>query len=205
MGRLKRFLVQMSSATVCAVAFGGTTAAGQTAQEHIHAMGQTVMLFDLNKATHFFRMTDSGGVESIVVKDVPDLDHVELTRQHLRHEAEAFQRGDYADPLSLHSATMPGVSELGSHHAEITVSYSELPLGAALTCRTHDRHLVTAIHRWFGVQLSEHGADARPFACHRCCFRTTPKLQRLLSLLRADGHNGRRGEVLPEVTRDLLG
>lgn len=26
---------------------------------------------------------------------------------------------------------------------------------------TQDRHLLTAIHRWFGAQLSEHGADAR--------------------------------------------
>jgi hypothetical protein len=132
-----------------------------TKQEHIHQMGQTVMPFDLNKTTHIFRMTDSGGVQSVVVKNAQDKDQIPLVRQHLRHEAEAFQHGDYSDPTSLHGKTMPGVSELEGHHASIAVAYSELPLGAALTFKTGDRHLATEIHRWFGAQLSEHGADAR--------------------------------------------
>jgi len=160
--RSSRHLFQLSAAAACVVALGSTLVLGQTRQEHIHEMGQTVMPFDLNKTTHVFKMTDSGGVQSVVVKDAKDKDQVALIRQHLRHEAEAFQRGDYADPTSLHGTTMPGVSELQSHHAEITVSYAELPLGAALTFKARNRHLVTAIHRWFGAQLSEHGADARP-------------------------------------------
>jgi hypothetical protein len=140
---------------------GITPASSQTKQEHIHEMGQTVMPFDLNKTMHVFRMTESGGVQSVVVKDARDKDEVGLIRQHLRREAESFQRGDYTDPTSLHGARMLGVSELTSHHQEIAVSYSELPLGAAISFETQDRHLVTAVHRWFGAQLSEHGADAR--------------------------------------------
>lgn len=151
-----------ATAVAFAASLGITPALSQTKQEHIHEMGQTVMPFDLNKTMHVFRMTDSGGVQSVVVKDAHDKDQIGLIRQHLRHEAEAFQRGDYADPTSLHGATMPGVSELGSRHQEITASYSELPLGAAITFETQDRHLVTAVHRWFGAQLSEHGSDARP-------------------------------------------
>ena len=135
---------------------------GQTQQEHVHQMGQSVMPFDLNKTTHIFRMTDSGGVQSVVVRDPQDKDQIGPIRQHLRYEAEAFQHGDYADPMALHSKTMPGVSELAKYHAAIAVSYSDLPLGATLTFKTRNRHLVTAIHRWFGAQLSEHGADARP-------------------------------------------
>lgn len=135
----------------------------RTRQEHIHEMGQTVMPFDLSKTTHIFRMTDSGGVQSVVVKDDrQDKDQIGLIRQHLRHEAEVFQHGDYADPVALHGKTMPGVSELEKYHAAIAVSYSDLPLGAALTFKTRNRHLVTAIHRWFGAQLSEHGTDATP-------------------------------------------
>ncbi len=107
------------------VALGSAVAAAQTTQEHIHEMGHNVMPFDLNKTKHMFRMTDSGGVQSVVVKDAQDKDQIGPIRQHLQHEAEAFQRGDYADPMSLHGAAMPGVSELASHHADITVSYSE--------------------------------------------------------------------------------
>ena len=122
-----------AAAIAFAASSGITPALSQTKQEHVHEMGQTVMPFDLRKVTHIFRMTDLGGVQSVVVKDARDKDQVELIRQHLRHEAEAFQHGDYADPTSLHGLTMPGVSELAGHHEEITVSYSELPLGAAIT------------------------------------------------------------------------
>ena len=45
---------------------------GQTRQGHIHEMGQTVMPFDLKKTTHVFRMTDKGGVQSVLVKDAQD-------------------------------------------------------------------------------------------------------------------------------------
>jgi hypothetical protein len=151
-----------AAAVAFAASSGITPALSQTKQQHVHEMGQTVMPFDLSKATHVFRMTESGGVQSVVIKDARDKDQVELIRRHLRHEAEAFQHGDYADPTSLHGLTMPGVSELAGHHEEITVSYSELPLGAAITFETQDRHLATAVHRWFGAQLSEHGVDARP-------------------------------------------
>lgn len=161
MVRLSRFLAYLSVAAACAVALQDRPAAGQSIQEHVHAKGQSVMPFDLDRTVHIFRMTDSGGVQSVVAKDAHDKDQIGLIRQHLRHEAEAFQRGDYTDPISLHGATMPGVSELKSHHVEVTVSYSELPAGAALTFKTPDPHLVTAIHRWFGAQLSEHGADAK--------------------------------------------
>jgi hypothetical protein len=151
-----------ASVVAAFVALSGTLALAQTKQERIHEMGQTVMPFDLARTMHIFRMTDTGGVQSVVVKDANDKDQIRLIRQHLRHEAAAFERGDYADPKSLHGATMPGVSELEGNHAEVAVSYSELPLGAALTFTTRDQHLVTTIHRWFGAQLSEHGADARP-------------------------------------------
>jgi len=161
MVRLSRFLARSSAAAACIFLIASPPAIGQTKQEHVHEMGQTVMPFNLDKTTHIFRMTDSGGVQSVVAKDARDRDQIVLIRQHMRHEAEAFQRGDYADPMSLHGKTMPGVSEIESHHRSISVAYSELPLGAALTFKTRDQHLVTAIHRWFGAQLSEHGADAK--------------------------------------------
>lgn len=161
MAKRIQLLLQLMAAMGFSFALGSAVAVGQTAQEHIHEMGQTVMPFDLKKTTHVFRMTDKGGVQSVLVKDAQDKDQIGLIRQHLRHEAQAFQRGDYADPMALHGAAMPGVSELAHHHAEIAVSYSEVPLGAALTFTARNQHLVTQIHRWFGAQLSEHGADAR--------------------------------------------
>ena len=140
----------------CAVALAQT----QTKQEHVHHSGHGVMPFDLAKTTHIFRMTDSGGVQRVIVKDPAAKDQVALIQRHLQHEAAAFQRGDYSDPASLHGADMPGLKDLQAGAAQIRVSYSALPTGAEIIFETTDLHLLTAIHRWFGAQLSEHGADA---------------------------------------------
>ena len=94
-----------------------------------------------------------------VIKDATAKDQA-LIQQHLKHEAEAFQRGNYSDPASLHGADMPGIKDLQTGAAQIKVSYSALPTGAEITFETTDLHLLTAVHRWFGAQLSEHGADA---------------------------------------------
>ena len=139
---------------------GCTLVSAETKQEHVHHQGHSVMPFDLAKTTHIFRMTESGGVERVVVKDATANDQVPLIQQHLRHEAEAFQRGDYSDPASLHGPEMPGLKELQAGAKETKVSYSALPNGAEITFEATNLHLLTAIHRWFGAQLSEHGADA---------------------------------------------
>ena len=140
----------------------GATVFAQTRQEHVHQMAHSVMPFDVSKTVHIFKMTESGGVQSVIAKDANASDQIALIQQHLRHEAEKFQRGDYGDPATLHGADMPGLKELQAGASRIKVSYSELPNGAQITFETTDLHLLTALHRWFGAQLSEHGADARP-------------------------------------------
>ena len=105
-------------------------------------------------------MTDSGGVERVIVKDATAKDQVPLIQQLLQHEAEAFQRGDYSGPASLHGPDMAGLKDLQAGAEHIEVSYSALATGAEITFEATDLHLLTAIHRWFGAQLSEHGPDA---------------------------------------------
>ena len=138
---------------------GGVRA--QTQQEHGHGMSHSVMPFDIAKTVHVFKMTESGGMQRVIVKDRSDANQAMLIQQHLREEAGRFQRGDYADPAKLHGVTMPGLKELQLGAQRVKVSYSDLPDGAEITFETTDPHLLTAIHRWFGAQLSEHGADAK--------------------------------------------
>lgn len=131
-----------------------------TAQERVHGMSHEVMPFDMSKTRHIFAMSDSGGVQKVVARDAADKDQIALIRRHLRHEADAFSKGDYGDPTQLHGAAMPGLADVRANAANIRVTYADLPNGAELTFSTHELHVVTAIHRWFGAQLSEHGADA---------------------------------------------
>jgi hypothetical protein len=138
-----------------------STIFAQTTQEHVHQMAHSVMPFDMEKTVHIFKMTESGGVQKVIAKDVGADDQIALIQQHLKHEAEKFQHGDYSDPATLHGADMPGLRELRAGNSAIEISYQALSMGAEITFETTDLHLVTAIHRWFGAQLSEHGADAR--------------------------------------------
>ena len=55
---------------------------------------------------------------------------------------------------------MVGLKDLQTGASRIKVSYGA-PDGAEITFATTDLHLLTALHRWFGAQLHEHGADAR--------------------------------------------
>jgi hypothetical protein len=137
-------------------------APAQTMQEHVHGHGHEVMPFDLGKTVHIFRMTEDGGTQKVVVRgDTPQPDQVRMIQQHLRMEAAEFQKGNFGDPAHLHGAGMPGLQQLQAGASRIEIRYAPLPNGAEIRFRTNDIGLVTAVHRWFGAQLSEHGADAR--------------------------------------------
>ena len=133
----------------------------QTKQEHVHQMSHSVMPFSMSKTIHIFKMTESGGVQRVIVRDSSTIDQIKLIQQHLKHEAKRFQHGDYSDPEKLHGVDMPGLKELQEGASNIKVFYSDLPMGAEIRFETTTIHLLTAIHRWFGAQLSEHCADAK--------------------------------------------
>lgn len=133
----------------------------ESPQEHVHQHSHHVMPFEMGKTLHVFRMTETGGVLQVVVRDSSDTNQIRMIRMHLSHEAGAFAKGDYSDPATLHGAGMPGLAELKANYAKIKVSYLDLPNGAQLVFETKELKLITAIHRWFGAQLSEHGADAK--------------------------------------------
>ncbi|GGB96415.1 hypothetical protein GCM10011352_23170 [Marinobacterium zhoushanense] len=131
-----------------------------TPQQHVHQMSHHVMPFDIAGSVHLFKMTEQGGRQRVVLREGQDEQQVALIQRHLKHEAMRFAQGDYGDPATLHGADMPGLKELADGASSIRVTYAPLPNGAEIQFETDDLSLLTAIHRWFGAQLSEHGADA---------------------------------------------
>ena len=152
---------KMAAIAVVFCLMGCAGAAAPTRQAHVHHMSHHVMPFDMARTLHIFRMTETGGVQKVIARDPKDSEQIALIRRHLQHEAERFQRGDFGDPARLHGPDMPGLAELQAGALRIAISYAPLPDGGQITYRTTDLHLLTALHRWFGAQLSEHGADAR--------------------------------------------
>lgn len=155
-----------SRASASPVAAGGTAGGAAEApaapgrQAEVHHMGGGVMPFSLDRTTHVFEMTVTGGVQDVVVKSPADSAQIPLIRRHLSHEAERFRAGDFSDPRSLHGAGMPGVAELSAAGGALQVEYRDLPDGGRIVYSASDPEVITAIHRWFGAQLSDHGADA---------------------------------------------
>jgi hypothetical protein len=129
-------------------------------QSTVHDMGQGVMPFNLGETTHIFEMTDTGGIQEVTADDPDDAAQVQLIQQHLQHEVALFRAGDFSDPTSLHGSGMPGVEDLAAGVQSIQIDYVELPTGAQIIFTTSEPKLITALHRWFGAQLSDHGSDA---------------------------------------------
>ncbi|WP_418960850.1 aspartate carbamoyltransferase [Streptomyces tritici] len=129
-------------------------------QASVAERGATVMPFDLERTTHRFTPTAAGGVQDVVADRRGDSEQVRLIRAHLRKEAEAFGRGDFADPARIHGDDMPGLVALRSGHDRVDVRYQERADGATLTYTTEDAALVDALHDWFEAQIGDHGAHA---------------------------------------------
>jgi hypothetical protein len=148
-------------ATIAAVALGGDD---ESRQDAVAERGATVMPFSLEATTHVFAARATGGTQRVVADDPRDRRQVRLIREHLREEAEAFRRGEFADPAAIHGESMPGLAQLEAGYQRFDVSYRDLPDGARIDYRTDARSLVAAIHEWFDAQLSDHGGHARPGA-----------------------------------------
>ncbi|MGP3961135.1 hypothetical protein ACTWPT_34565 [Nonomuraea sp. 3N208] len=134
---------------------------GQAArQAEIAAKSRQVMPFDLERTTHRFTKSATGGLQTVTADDTADSEQVKLIREHLTKEAAGFSKGDFGDPASIHGTEMPGLRELEQGHGRIDVRYTQTPAGAQLTYTASDQSLVTALHAWFDAQVSDHGQHA---------------------------------------------
>jgi hypothetical protein len=150
--------LKMLAAVALAIMFA-SPAPAQTRQQTIRERSAHVMPFSMDAAMHTFEPTNTGGVMTVIVHD-GDANQVALVRTHLQKEAASFARGDYSDPAYIHGKSMPGLAVLSSGAKRISVRYAELPAGATISFLTADRALITALHRWFAAQVSDHGHDA---------------------------------------------
>ncbi|MBS0485285.1 MAG: aspartate carbamoyltransferase [Proteobacteria bacterium] len=131
--------------------------------DEVAERGSHVMPFDLEKTTHIFSKTDTGGIQQVIAKDKSDSRQIDRIRGHLSEITKEFQHGDYSNPEKIHGAAMPGLAELkAAKPGQIKIVYRELPDGAEITYSTHIEKLKLAIHHWFDAQLSDHARHAVP-------------------------------------------
>jgi hypothetical protein len=155
--------VKHSLAAAFAAAFlmvsSAASAADAPRRAQVEHNSEKVMPFSMDATMHHFDPTPTGGVQRVLVRN-DDPKQVVLVRSHLRKEAAAFARGDFADPATIHGGDMPGLKGLHAGAKRIAVRYADVPNGASITYATRDPALVAAIHAWFNAQVSDHGAHA---------------------------------------------
>jgi hypothetical protein len=130
-------------------------------QHMIHSDSPEVMPFDMDKVTHYFIKTDSGGILMIRTKDARDTAQARLIVSHLEKEYKLFSNADFRDPKLLHGADMPGLHILTRSKGKFKVEFRKLKDGAQLTFTSKDPEVKNAIHTWFDAQLRDHGSDAK--------------------------------------------
>lgn len=159
--RLSPFAASALSLALASVAVPALsqTSSMSAHQATVEQRSKDVMPFDLNRTMHIFRPTADGGVQTIVVHD-GDPRQVALVRSHLRKEAAAFARGDFADPAAIHGPSMPGLTQLHSGARKIAITYAPVSNGASIRYKTVDPAMIAAIHEWFAAQVKDHGAHA---------------------------------------------
>lgn len=130
-------------------------------QVEVAKRGADVMPFNLKATTHIFTKSNDGGVQRVIAKDPTDAEQTRLVREHLLEIQSQFRKGDFSGPSHIHGADMPGLAELkAGKPGQITIAYKEVDGGAELAYQTKNSKLVTALHKWFDAQLSDHGSDA---------------------------------------------
>jgi hypothetical protein len=155
------FLIAVGAPALIAGLLTGCSGGDKTSrQDEVAIRGATVMPFDLSKTHHTFEQTAAGGVESVRALDARDTAQIALIRSHLQSEAAKFASGDFADPMTIHGQTMPGVGALSAAGARLRIEYAELTDGAKIVYSSDDPVIVAAVHDWFTAQLSDHGQHA---------------------------------------------
>ncbi len=139
---------------------GAGDPSGTDRQREVAGRGASVMPFDLERTTHRFAKTGTGGVQTVVADDRTDAAQIELVRRHLRAQTDRFGRGDFADPARIHGDDMPGLEALRGSAGRITIGYEDTVDGGRITYTTREPALVAALHAWFDAQVGDHGAHA---------------------------------------------
>ncbi|HWT04643.1 MAG TPA: hypothetical protein VN224_02705 [Xanthomonadales bacterium] len=156
---MKPSLSTALAAVALVATMAGAPANDSPRQTKVEHNSERVMPFKMDATMHRFVPTPAGGVQTVLVHD-GDPKQVLLVRSHLRKEAGAFARGDFADPASIHGGAMPGLKAMHAGANRIRVRYADVRNGAAITYATADPALVAAIHAWFRAQVADHGKHA---------------------------------------------
>jgi hypothetical protein len=121
-----------------------------------HAMG-----FSQEKTTHHFQLTETGGFIQVDAKDSSDTVSKNLVREHLRHIAMMFSRGDFSIPMLVHDQTPPGVVEMKQLLGALIFTFEETEAGGRVGIKATSPAALAAVQKFLRFQIVEHKTGDR--------------------------------------------
>lgn len=152
----------MTHATVmfCAAALVAAPAAAQNPHDRSAALnerGARFMGFDQEATAHHFILRADGGTIEVRARTASDAASVGQIREHLRHIAAAFAKGDFALPGLVHDTTaVPGVDGMKAQAAALSFTFEEIDRGAHVRIAGATKPAVAAVHEFLRFQITDH-------------------------------------------------
>jgi hypothetical protein len=151
--------MKIPTLTLCLALLLVAPAAAQHDQHHaaLNARGARFMGFSQETTTHHFLLARDGGRIQVTANDARDGESVTKIREHLRHIAEVFRKGDFELPGLVHGTeTVPGVDAMKQHGADLTFTFEEIDRGAHVRIAGTTPQAVAAVHDFLKFQITDH-------------------------------------------------
>jgi len=109
----------------------------------------------MSDAGHDFIVMPNGIEIRLTTLKPGDQTIIATIRDHMQQELARHQTGDFSDSMSPKSA--PIASKLAPFAADITITYLDTPVGAALQFASPKSDVVELLHQWAQAMEQDHG------------------------------------------------
>ena len=133
-------------------------ASSDSAFAAVQSRGAAVMGVDQYTSAHVFEDLPDGGRILLERKDASDSTGVATIRAHMQTIADAFGRGDFTAPGTVHMTKVPGTNVMAAKREAIRYSVADRPAGAEVRLTTTDTAAIRAIHQFLAFQRMDHRA-----------------------------------------------
>lgn len=151
-----RHIVQTCLLTLTLV----TPAIAQNPHDHHAALnerGRQFMGFDQVKTSHHFILLKDGGKIQVAANDASDAESIGQIRDHLKHIASVFAKGDFNLPSLIHDTkAVPGVEAMKAQLDALSFTFEAIDRGGHVRITGKTPEAIAAVHEFLRFQITDH-------------------------------------------------
>ena len=123
----------------------------------LNERGNQFMGFDQLKTKHHFILLNGGGTIQVTANDGTDVESIRQIRDHLKHIAGVFAKGDFNLPALIHDTrAVPGVDAMKKQGAGLTFAFEEIDGGGHVRITGATPEAIAAVHEFLRFQITDH-------------------------------------------------